>query len=211
MARRPPPTAGRRRPPRSRARLTRRPTRPAPSGKTRRPRPKAGLDHAKTRAYTEFAVAERSFFQGRGNMYRHLLITVDGSPLSDSVFQRSIVFAKEMNAAVTVLRAIPEDHLLVYQAEMLGTAQGYHRPGAQERAGLPGRAGGAGPQCAGALLLPGGGQRPPACRHRRHRQGAGLRSHHHGLAWTPRHDRLPAGQRNPARAGADQLPVLVLR
>ena len=44
---------------------------------------------------------------------------------------------------------------------MLGTAQGYHRPGAQERAGLPGRAGGAGPQCAGALLLPGGGQRPP--------------------------------------------------
>ena len=56
-------------------------------------------------------------------MYRHLLITVDGSPLSDSVFQRSIVFAKEMNAAVTVLRAIPEDHLLVYQAEMLGTAQ----------------------------------------------------------------------------------------
>ena len=67
-------------------------------------------------------------------MYRHLLITVDGSPLSDSVFQRSIVFAKEMNAAVTVLRAIPEDHLLVYQAEMLGTAQGYHTDQARKNA-----------------------------------------------------------------------------
>ena len=59
-------------------------------------------------------------------MYRHLLIAVDGSLLSESAFKRALVFAKEMGATITLLRAIPEDHLLVYQAEMLGTTEGHH-------------------------------------------------------------------------------------
>jgi nucleotide-binding universal stress UspA family protein len=59
-------------------------------------------------------------------MYRHLLIAVDGSLLSESAFKRALVFAKEMGATITLIRAIPEDHLLVHQAEMLGTTQTHH-------------------------------------------------------------------------------------
>ena len=56
-------------------------------------------------------------------MYRHLLVAVDGSLTSESAFKQALVFAKEMGASITILRAIPEDHLLVYQAEMLGAHQ----------------------------------------------------------------------------------------
>ncbi|CAB3720337.1 MULTISPECIES: universal stress protein [Achromobacter] len=67
-------------------------------------------------------------------MYRHLLIAVDGSLLSESAFKRALVFAKEMGATITVIRAIPEDHLLVYQAEMLGTTQAHHTDQARKNA-----------------------------------------------------------------------------
>lgn len=52
-------------------------------------------------------------------MYKHLLIAVDGSLLAESAFKRGLTLAKEMGATVTVLRVVPEDHLLAYQAEML--------------------------------------------------------------------------------------------
>ena len=67
-------------------------------------------------------------------MYRHLLIAVDGSLLSESAFKKALVFAKEMNATVTLLRAIPEDHLTVYQAEMLGAHQPQHTDQARKNA-----------------------------------------------------------------------------
>ncbi|WP_445623211.1 universal stress protein [Lactiplantibacillus plantarum] len=83
-------------------------------------------DCGQGRAYTGLALAGRSFSQRRRNMYRHLLIAVDGSLLSESAFKKALVFAKEMNASITLLRAIPEDHLTVYQAEMLGAHQAQH-------------------------------------------------------------------------------------
>ena len=67
-------------------------------------------------------------------MYRHLLIAVDGSLLSESAFKKALVFAKEMNATLTLLRAIPQDHLTVYQAEMLGTHQPQHTDQARKNA-----------------------------------------------------------------------------
>lgn len=67
-------------------------------------------------------------------MYRHLLIAVDGSLLSESAFKRALVFAKEMGATITLLRVIPEDHLLVYQAEMPGTTEGHHTDQARRNA-----------------------------------------------------------------------------
>lgn len=67
-------------------------------------------------------------------MYRHLLIAVDGSLLSESAFKRALVFAKEMGATITLIRAVPEDHLLVYQAEMLGTTQAQHNDQARKSA-----------------------------------------------------------------------------
>ncbi|WP_088143801.1 universal stress protein [Achromobacter xylosoxidans] len=67
-------------------------------------------------------------------MYKHLLVAVDGSLLSESAFKRALVFAKEMGATITLIRAIPEDHLLVYQAEMLGTTQAQHTDQARKNA-----------------------------------------------------------------------------
>lgn len=67
-------------------------------------------------------------------MYKHLLVAVDGSLLSESAFKRALVFAKEMGATITLIRAIPEDHLLVYQAEMLGTTQAHHTDQARKNA-----------------------------------------------------------------------------
>ena len=67
-------------------------------------------------------------------MYRHLLIAVDGSLLSESAFKKALAFAKEMNATVTLLRAIPEDHLTIYQAEMLGAHQAQHTDQARKNA-----------------------------------------------------------------------------
>ncbi|MBO9329706.1 sulfate transporter [Achromobacter sp. HZ01] len=67
-------------------------------------------------------------------MYKHLLIAVDGSLLSESAFKRALVFAKEMGATITLIRSIPEDHLLIYQAEMLGTTQNQHTDQARKNA-----------------------------------------------------------------------------
>ncbi|MGY6268226.1 universal stress protein [Achromobacter denitrificans] len=67
-------------------------------------------------------------------MYKHLLIAVDGSLLSESAFKRALVFAKEMGATVTLIRSVPEDHLLIYQAEMLGTTQTQHNDQARKNA-----------------------------------------------------------------------------
>lgn len=67
-------------------------------------------------------------------MYRHLLIAVDGSLLSESAFKKALAFAKEMNATITLLRAIPEDPLTIYQAEMLGAHQAQHTDQARKNA-----------------------------------------------------------------------------
>ncbi|KOF53331.1 MULTISPECIES: universal stress protein [unclassified Achromobacter] len=68
-------------------------------------------------------------------MYRHLLIAVDGSLLSESAFHRGLVFAKEIGARITVLRVIPEDPLAIYQGEMLAVSErqlaGHARQNAQ--------------------------------------------------------------------------------
>jgi nucleotide-binding universal stress UspA family protein len=56
-------------------------------------------------------------------MFQHLLLPVDGSPLSESAFRQGIAFARDAGARVTALRVIPEFHTYTYQVEMLGSAR----------------------------------------------------------------------------------------
>lgn len=52
-------------------------------------------------------------------MFKHLLLPTDGSQLSEAAIQKSIQFAKEIQAKVTGVHVIPEFHvLLTYQPVM---------------------------------------------------------------------------------------------
>lgn len=52
-------------------------------------------------------------------MFQHLLLPVDGSPLSEAAFSKALVFAREARARVTVIRVIPDFHVYTYQVELL--------------------------------------------------------------------------------------------
>jgi len=59
-------------------------------------------------------------------MFQHLLLAVDGSPLSESAFRKALAFARELNARVSVIRVIPAFHVYTYQVELLaGTRERY--------------------------------------------------------------------------------------
>ncbi|ODV42191.1 sulfate transporter [Cupriavidus sp. UYMMa02A] len=61
-------------------------------------------------------------------MFQHLLLPVDGSPLSESAFRQGIAFAHDAGAHVTALRVIPNFRTYAYQVEMLaGTHELYTR------------------------------------------------------------------------------------
>lgn len=52
-------------------------------------------------------------------MFQHMLIAVDGSPLSESALRKALAFAREIRARVSVIRVIPAFHLHTYQVELL--------------------------------------------------------------------------------------------
>lgn len=52
-------------------------------------------------------------------MFRHLLVAVDGSALSESAFRKALVFAQETQASITAMRACPDFHVTTYHTEML--------------------------------------------------------------------------------------------
>ncbi|KJK24479.1 hypothetical protein UB46_10450 [Burkholderiaceae bacterium 16] len=52
-------------------------------------------------------------------MFTHLLLAVDGSPLSDAAFHNALLLAQEMEARITALRVGPKYHLFAYHTEML--------------------------------------------------------------------------------------------
>ncbi|MGO4809590.1 universal stress protein [Cupriavidus sp. 2MCAB6] len=56
-------------------------------------------------------------------MFQHLLLPVDGSPLSESAFRKALVFAREARARVTLIRVIPDFHVYTYQVEMLANTR----------------------------------------------------------------------------------------
>jgi nucleotide-binding universal stress UspA family protein len=56
-------------------------------------------------------------------MTRHILISTDGSKLSENAIKQGVALAKALQAKVTVLHVIPQFHAFTYRSQMLLT---YH-------------------------------------------------------------------------------------
>src|SRR5664279_4477440 len=54
-----------------------------------------------------------------GTMFKHLLLPIDGSELSEAAGQKGVEFAKSINARVTGFYVMPEFHLFTYRTEMV--------------------------------------------------------------------------------------------
>ncbi|AGW91334.1 MULTISPECIES: universal stress protein [Cupriavidus] len=85
-------------------------------------------------------------------MFRHLLLAVDGSELSESAFRKALVLAREMDAKTTLVRVCPNYHVLTYEVEMLeGTRETYVKQAWEDATrylrGLANEAGTAGVAC----------------------------------------------------------------
>lgn len=52
-------------------------------------------------------------------MFKHLLLPIDGSQLSEAAIQKGVQFAKSLNAKVTGFYVMPEFHVFTYRTEML--------------------------------------------------------------------------------------------
>ncbi|PRX31290.1 nucleotide-binding universal stress UspA family protein [Paraburkholderia sp. BL18I3N2] len=52
-------------------------------------------------------------------MFKHLLVPIDGSTLSEAAIQMTVTLAAESGAKVTGLHVIPEFHVLAYGTEMI--------------------------------------------------------------------------------------------
>jgi nucleotide-binding universal stress UspA family protein len=53
------------------------------------------------------------------NMFKHLLLPTDGSPLSNSAIEKGIQIARDTRAQVTGIYVAPEFHVMTYRTEML--------------------------------------------------------------------------------------------
>jgi nucleotide-binding universal stress UspA family protein len=53
------------------------------------------------------------------DMFTHILLPTDGSPLSESAIAQGIRLAKAVNARVTGLYVMPQFHVFTYRTEML--------------------------------------------------------------------------------------------
>lgn len=61
-------------------------------------------------------------------MFNHILIPTDGSPLSSVAIERSLTFARDAGAKVTVLTVVEPFHIFLSETEKLsGTKEGYER------------------------------------------------------------------------------------
>ena len=52
-------------------------------------------------------------------MFKHLLLPIDGSKLSEAALQKGVEFAKSLNARITGFYVMPEYHILAYRTEMV--------------------------------------------------------------------------------------------
>ena len=54
-----------------------------------------------------------------GNMFKHLLLAVDGTPFSDAAFRKALLLAQELKARITALRVCPDYRVLPNEVETL--------------------------------------------------------------------------------------------
>ena len=52
-------------------------------------------------------------------MFKHLLLPIDGSELSEAAVQKGVAFAKSLNASITGFYVMPEFHIFTYRTEMV--------------------------------------------------------------------------------------------
>ncbi len=52
-------------------------------------------------------------------MFKHLLLPIDGSKLSEAAIQKGVQFAKSLNAKITGFYVMPEFHIFTYRTEMV--------------------------------------------------------------------------------------------
>lgn len=52
-------------------------------------------------------------------MFKHLLLPIDGSKLSEAAVQKGVQFAKSLQARITGFYVMPEFHIFTYRTEMV--------------------------------------------------------------------------------------------
>ena len=52
-------------------------------------------------------------------MFKHLLLPIDGSELSEAAVQKGVEFAKSLNARITGFYVMPEFHIFTYRTELV--------------------------------------------------------------------------------------------
>ena len=52
-------------------------------------------------------------------MFKHLLLPIDGSELSEAALQKGVEFAKSINARITGFYVMPQFHIFTYRTEMV--------------------------------------------------------------------------------------------
>jgi nucleotide-binding universal stress UspA family protein len=68
------------------------------------------------------------------NMFEHLLLPTDGSPLSEAAIRMGVAFAKGIGAKVTGLHVIPRYHIVTYDEEMLADTKSQFAKDAESHA-----------------------------------------------------------------------------
>ena len=67
-------------------------------------------------------------------MYEHILVPTDGSRLSNAAVEKTLAFAKEVGARVTLLSVLQPFHVFSFDAEQLESTRAEYERNAPEHA-----------------------------------------------------------------------------
>jgi len=67
-------------------------------------------------------------------MFKHILVPIDGSKLSENALKQAVSLAKQAHAKVTALHVVPKFHTFTLQAEMLESTEKEYAVVATEQA-----------------------------------------------------------------------------
>jgi nucleotide-binding universal stress UspA family protein len=68
-------------------------------------------------------------------MYEHILVPTDGSRLSNAAVEKTLAFAKEVGARVTLLSVLQPFHVFSFDAEQLESTRAEYERNAPQHAG----------------------------------------------------------------------------
>ena len=69
-------------------------------------------------------------------MYEHILVPTDGSRLSNAAVEKTLAFAKEVGARVTLLSVLQPFHVFSFDAEQLESTRAEYERNAPEHADI---------------------------------------------------------------------------